>query len=253
MKFLRSDSTSGAVALPAVALALVAGVGPAPLTAATWAAQTTEREGEAQAGKIRFEIPSQSLATALDAFSAVSGVHVLYDSDLARGRRSAAVAGVLTPTAALKALLAGAGMLAHYTNESDTAVVLFPAHRGDPGLPSLAGPVVRLDTLHVAPELGDSDDRLGYRRYAGVVRADVQNALERKARTLSGRYTIGIRLWISPTGAILHSEVFRSTGDGIRDAAVGSVLQQLVISKPPPTRMPQPVSVVIVAHHWQDS
>jgi hypothetical protein len=62
---------------------------------------------------IMFAIPPQSLVSALETYSRVSGVHILYDSRLAAGRHSPGVAGVLDPEAALTNLLAGTDLVAH--------------------------------------------------------------------------------------------------------------------------------------------
>src|SRR5687768_704444 len=69
-------------------------------------AQTAAPASETS-GVIRFAIAPQSLDGALTSFGAASGVQVLYDSTITRGRRSPGVSGSLSPRQALERLLAG--------------------------------------------------------------------------------------------------------------------------------------------------
>jgi hypothetical protein len=61
---------------------------------------------------IYFDIPAQSLAGALDRYSTASGLMVMYDSGLAKDRRSTAVQGLLAPDVAISVLLEGTGLVA---------------------------------------------------------------------------------------------------------------------------------------------
>jgi outer membrane biosynthesis protein TonB len=196
---------------------------------------------------VRYDISSQPLASALEAYSAASGVQVLYDSRLASGRRSTAVEGLFTPEAALQILLIGTELTVHYTDANDVVLAPIFADKTAASLPpSVSGPVLSLDTLRVeGPAKGDEQSR--YRAYAGVVQADIQNALQKNARTEAGSYRIGIKLWVAQSGSVERSEVFRSTGDQARDAAINRLVQQVTISRTPPAGMPQPVRILIVA------
>lgn len=60
--------------------------------------------------RFHFDIPAQSLETALAAYVAVTGVETIYDSELMGARRSTAVKGVLAPDVALRVLLEGTGL-----------------------------------------------------------------------------------------------------------------------------------------------
>ncbi len=239
-RFRKRDVQGGAAALALVML-LVAG--------------TTEKGAEAAVtvmGMSHLSIPAQSLRSALDAFTAQTNVQVLYDSNLAQGRTSVAVSGNLAADSALAQLLTGTGLLVHYTNPDRTSAILVA--KADPT--STAGAmaqdgVMPLATLHVTPgpQLHEDD----YRSYATVVQAVVQHAFDRDSQVLSGRYTIGVALWVSKSGAITRSEIFQSTGDPTRDALVQKTLATLAISQSPPDNMPQPVKVVVVARRWQAS
>jgi TonB family protein len=236
----RRRLAAGAVIIAAATMAV-----DAPAIASDTAQSPTGATARAPAA---FNIPPQPLAAALEAYSKTCGVQVLYDSRLASGRRSAGVEGVLTPEAALTTLLAGTDLVVRYTAAND--VVLLPASedsiaRGSFTAP-IDAPVLALDTLRVdgSTKLGDAPD---YRAYAGIVQADIQAFLRRREDTRSGSYNIGLRLWLDPSGAVLRSQVFRSTGNEQRDAAIARALRDVTISKPPPQQMPQPVSVMIVA------
>ena len=63
---------------------------------------------------LRFQIPEQSLVMALQAYSSVSGVAVLYESGVVSGQRSVAVDGEFTREGALKVLLGKTDLVARY-------------------------------------------------------------------------------------------------------------------------------------------
>ncbi len=67
------------------------------------------QSGAAVAGddtqKLQYNIPAQALADALRTFSEKSGLQLLYDANLAAGKRSAALRGVYLPQEALGRLL----------------------------------------------------------------------------------------------------------------------------------------------------
>lgn len=58
---------------------------------------------------VSFDIPPQMLTDALVAFSAQTGLQVLYEGPIAQDVQSQGVTGSLTPTEALQRLLAGTG------------------------------------------------------------------------------------------------------------------------------------------------
>ena len=82
------------------------------LMAAGW---TQENKGDRLNERSAYHIPSQPLDLALQAFSRTSGVQVLYESELAEGRRSTPVEGRLSGEAALRGLLAGNDLVVHYS------------------------------------------------------------------------------------------------------------------------------------------
>jgi iron complex outermembrane receptor protein len=66
-----------------------------------------------------FNIPAQSLATALNAFGRQAGIQVSVDAAVARGVQVQGVTGTMTPQQALTQLLAGTGIVAQFTSDRD--------------------------------------------------------------------------------------------------------------------------------------
>ena len=70
----------------------------------------------AQAGEaIAFNIPAQSLSSALLQFSTDSGIRIFFKAELTRARKSKSLTGLYTPQQALDKLLANTGIQYHYT------------------------------------------------------------------------------------------------------------------------------------------
>ncbi|VVD62332.1 Ferrichrome-iron receptor [Pandoraea pneumonica] len=88
------------------------GLRPAALTVTAAAALLTVGApcAHAQQTRVTFDIASQSLDSALRAFSAQSKQQVLFDEDTVAGRTAPAVHGTLTPREALDRVLAGSGI-----------------------------------------------------------------------------------------------------------------------------------------------
>jgi hypothetical protein len=204
-------------------------------------------EGMGQAGEaISFAIPSESLAIALEAYSVRSGVQVLYDSALAIGRRSAAIDGVLSSTAALDAMLVGTDLTAGRTATGDIILLLASGAEIPEPIGSLPNNLLlTLGTLHVDGQT-EISGRPDYRDYAALVQSDIQKVLRKDIKTRRGPYRIGVNLWIDNSGNVSRLEISRSTGDQARDEAVSYALHDFVLSKAPPRGMPQPVHVLIV-------
>ena len=65
---------------------------------------------QVQAQEISFQIPAQSLTSALQAFGQQSKLQVLYSPDQLKGLKSIAVRGSMEPTVALQKLLGSSGV-----------------------------------------------------------------------------------------------------------------------------------------------
>jgi iron complex outermembrane receptor protein len=82
----------------------------------------------AQAAEVQFNIPAQSLETALAAFSAQSLLPVLATPAITGARRTSGVVGAMEPAAALDALLQGTGLT--YRRDGG-AYLIVPVKEGD--------------------------------------------------------------------------------------------------------------------------
>ncbi|GBU17903.1 MULTISPECIES: TonB-dependent siderophore receptor [Methylobacterium] len=95
---------------------------------------------------VGFDIAAQDLNRAVLAFGERAGVRVFFDTERLAGKRSASVAGTLTPEEALARLLAGSGLTPRWTSTS--AVALRQA--GDPETTGqIAAGQIALDELSV--------------------------------------------------------------------------------------------------------
>jgi len=173
-----------------------------------------------------FDIPAKPLSIALGDYSAATGIAVLVDGNMTTGRMSAAIKGVLSPQAALQALLETTGLTARYV--TSTAFTLVPT----------------------PPERGADPAR---ERYFAAIQAAVVRALCKRPDTRPGQYRSVVRLWIDRFGKVQRSEMFGSTGEPERDAAIEQLLANLDIQEPPTLNLPQPVTVVLLPHGQRPS
>ncbi|TXH37005.1 MAG: TonB-dependent receptor [Rhodospirillaceae bacterium] len=111
------------------------------MTSAFAASQDSQRQNDlagqspvllAQAGTTarQFDIPAQALASALVAYSDVTGIQFFFDSSLARGLQSPGVSGSMKAEDALRQLLAGTGMTYRFTNAGTVTLEKLPAQQG---------------------------------------------------------------------------------------------------------------------------
>ncbi|MCA6119333.1 energy transducer TonB [Bradyrhizobium sp. WSM 1738] len=174
--------------------------------------------------ELSFDIPAQSLETALEAFGERSRLQILYETALTAGRRSSEVKGAFTRSAALRQLLSGTGLEFAYTGEQ--AFTLMPIRAA----------------LRPNPKIAD------YNRFLGGVQAGVLAALCRNPETRPGAYRLAMQFWIGEAGRIEGPRLLSSTGLNRRDAAVTETLKRVTFGQPPPPDMPQPITMVLSAH-----
>ncbi len=177
---------------------------------------------------ISFDIPSQSLEAALDAYGASSRTQVLYEAALAAGRRSSGIRGLYTPDAALRLLLSGTGLDFDYTAER--AITLVPAKAPDPRVRAEAERhryIARFD------------------HFLGGVQAGIIAALCRYPETRPDDFEVAMRFWVTGAGAIANPMLLASTGKPARDRVIASILSRLSFSEPPPSEMPQPITMML--------
>jgi len=71
---------------------------------------------------MQFNIPAQSLSSALTRFSADTRLQVLYEGDVADKLQAPALNGTYTPAQALEKLLGGSGLKSRYTNDKTITI-----------------------------------------------------------------------------------------------------------------------------------
>ncbi len=220
--FLRVAGSTGVRTMQAALLALVMqSAWPADMRAVQLAAADPELAAE----RFDFDLPAQPLADALRLYASLTRQPTLFRSDLVDGRSAAAVQGRYSAAAALFLLLEGTGLT---------------AERADAG-PRAGFVLMALDPSSVAPRARLND----LSGYPGEIQARVLEALCADARTRPGSYRSLMRFRLDAAGQIRQPRLLSSTGDAPRDAAVLTVLQGVRVGGPPPSGLPQPVTLLI--------
>jgi hypothetical protein len=194
-----------------------------------------ELAGQIETGNsIAFDIPPQSLLTALRAYSEVTGQAVLVDNALAAGRQSPGVSGELDKIEALKRLLAGTGLVASYS--SDQAFTLKLAEQGEAGFTSL-------QERSEATKGGEIDAVT--ERYAGTIQRSIEAALCQSDRTRPGTYRLAMQIWVAPSGKVERTRVLTSLRSTQRSDEIRDMLDRLTLDPPPPD-MSEPITLLLL-------
>lgn len=180
-------------------------------------------------GRLAFSIPAQSLADALNAYGEATHIPMFVDTTLTAGRRSSAVAGVLSAFDALHGLLAGTGLAARPIGNSGFTLVPMRTAMASSSAPSKDG---------LAASRFD--------RYSATIQRALHECLCRHQETQPGTFRTVVRLWIGGSGRISRSEVLTSTGDIRRDRLLATELQDFVVDEPPPPDLQQPVTLLLL-------
>jgi hypothetical protein len=195
---------------------------------------TGQSDRTASAGSFAFDIPVQPLASALDAYSEVTGVVAVYNGNLAVGRQSSQVRGQYTPKTALRLLLSDSGLVAQYT--ASAAFVLVPAPAEAAALKSPSAIALTALARQDAAE----------QRYSGLVQSGINRSLCATRETRPGDYRLAMNFRIGPLGEITSLRLLSSTGDQQRDAAIVDRLQDASAGEPPPPSMAQPFTMIVL-------
>ncbi|WP_256735484.1 secretin and TonB N-terminal domain-containing protein [Pseudomonas sp. dw_612] len=175
-----------------------------------------------------YDISAQELSGALEAFSRSSGMAVLVDRQLTRGRRSIGVQGRLTATQALNTLLVGTGLMARYA-------------RAD----AFTLQVAQVAPVPLPPGISAGGSQVGS-SYALAIQSAIERRLCSSPLTRPGDYRALLQVWIGRDGAVQHSRLVTSSGDTQRDAALVDSVQHLRIERSPPSSLRQPVTLLLV-------
>ncbi|RZL66184.1 MAG: hypothetical protein EOP81_01475 [Variovorax sp.] len=174
------------------------------------AQQRSHAPGPHGATPRRFDIASQPLHAALDAFSAITGWSGFYSADATAGHVSNTLLGWYAPDVALGLLMEGRGLAVHYT--AHDAFVLEPVVAASPALssPPLA------QTQPVQP-------------VEALLQAGMRKAFCADPNLARGDFRVAFSLNLGPRGRVRDVRLLGSTGSAARDAAVLAALQKIDI------------------------
>jgi len=202
--------------------------------------------GRLLAPTLVFKIPSQPLMNALQAYSAVANVDIIYETGIEEGRMSDAVEGEFTREAALKVLLGDNHLVIRYARADAISLLDPKAPAADQPPSTVIAPAdMALETLHVPVPKQNTANREALAIYVGTIQADIQEALKKTPTTRGANFRVGLNLWVDASRAIRKAEIFRSTGSSDRDAAISAALEGLVFRQAAPPNTPQPVRVMV--------
>src|SRR5579871_6204064 len=124
-----------------ISLRVLVGLGlAAPLSLS--AALLAPAYAQADAAPVSFDIPAQSMASALNSWAVQANLQVFFEEGPVRGLTAPAVSGTMPPTQALRALLAHSRL--EYTQDAQGAFVVRPrpvhAARTAPAPAAVAAP-----------------------------------------------------------------------------------------------------------------
>lgn len=195
-----------------------------------------------------FNIPAQSLRSALIAYAAVAGLQIMYDANQARNLRSRAVVGLFTPDTALRMLIAGTDLTIVPTGQ-DVALVPVAAIRTGQVPGGAAGSngemTLVLDTLYVSVPPG-AEEHPDFNSYGQLVRAEIRRMLTRDSRTARRVYRMDVDIWVDPKGAISETRVTQSSGTAALDSVLRKVIEGIAVGQPPPAGMRQPIHATVI-------
>jgi hypothetical protein len=182
----------------------------------------TQSDQASRSPVFSFDIGAQSVASALELYSAVSGVQVVYDGALVLGRMSRPIRGVMSSDQALDHLLDGTGLGAVY---------------GAPGLSTLVPKARQRSGMELSLD--------NYMPYLGIVQGAVEDAFCRQAAIAPGAYRARLRFRIGSGGRVVSPELLDFEGDAAREPAMLTALRDIAFDRAPPADMPQPVVMEI--------
>jgi hypothetical protein len=169
---------------------------------------------------VQFAIAAQPLAAALDAYSAVSGLELYYDGDLAAGRRSHRIEGRLVPEVALRELLTGSGLVARATGPNSFTLAPVSAARFGSAI---------------------------HQSYFALIQSRVSHALCAHPDTRPGQVDLLLQVWIASTGTVQRAQLLDAPDGNKRESAFAAALRGVSIGVAPPAELPQPVTMAVLA------
>jgi hypothetical protein len=204
-------------------------------------AQDAGRTESASAEAIRFDLPAQPLAEALQAYGRVAELSVMAQTELLNGRVSAPVNGMYPVREALQRLLAGTGLEARFSGDNEAIIVPLPQQEQEAAPPP---PSVMIPWSAIDGAMSGN----GFDAYNAMVQTRLTEALCASAETRPGSYRLVLQMRIGDEGKVVAAKLVGSTGDATRDAAIAQAMQTLVLDAAPPDGLPQPVTILLRPH-----
>ncbi|QHF44516.1 TonB-dependent outer membrane receptor [Pseudomonas sp. S35] len=187
------------------------------------------RAAQAEGSLLLLNLPAQDLEHALQAFSRATGMAVLVDRELTRGRRSIGVRGRFTAQEALAMLLTGSGLMARYARSDAFTLQLPEVSQPPPARGAAARSAARINNS-----------------YATALQQAIETSLCRSALTRPGSFRALVQVWVNREGVIEHSRLVSSTGDEQRDEALVRGLGTARVERPAPSSLRQPVTLLLM-------
>lgn len=197
------------------------------------------RSQEAKADqKVAFDIPAQPLDGALTQYFQATGVQLLYDSSLTRGRRSTTVRGRYARREALRLLLTGTGLIVRYSR-ANAAIITTPTVRTSEGPLIPLGRVVVRERI-VTVRLSRAERMIYYNQ----LEDELQTHLRSDRRTERLAFSIVVEFNVDDGGKLDNVRISKGSGDRKIDLTISDTLRGAVVS-PPPDLLDQPLSVAL--------
>lgn len=172
-----------------------------------------------------FDIPAQSLGTALLAFSTVTGFELVYDSRLIGSSTSSGVRGQLFAEDAVAQMLQGSGLHARKIGAGTITISRDPESTQD------------------APRRRPERDP--HAAYFAAIQESLNEAFcDGGIARVSGERLV-MRFRVKPTGEIAQLELLDLSDRNRPPPAIAEALSRLTFKKPPPADLPQPLMVLI--------
>lgn len=199
----------------------------AGLSAAAQEAAPTQAEGT----PLRFDIERASLEQALERYSGITHLQILYSAEVVHGKQAGPVHGVFAPSVALALLLRGTDLRVRRTGAR--SITLFAAASAPAETSVLA-----IRPIRVEGPAGPSPAQIRYaQRLAGVA----ARAIQSDPVTGRGGYAVRLRLWLSPHGPVDRAEILSVLPETPATAELPRVLLGIANPDPPPPGLPQPL------------
>lgn len=175
-----------------------------------------------------FDIPAQSLASALITYGVQTRIPLFVDMNLVVGRRSVGLKGIFSSEAGLQSMLIGTGLVAVPIGNGFALIRAKPRYASADEESS--------QTLATASPFAS---------YSALIQRRLKRALCARGETRPGSYRALVRLTIDNIGSVTRVRLLTSTGNPKLDALLDSTLRRVTLGEPPPGNLQQSVTLLL--------